>query len=172
MGGLEPSFTAPRLYGRDGEAGFGGRTGSPAGYDLYEIQREASYPFLRRADAASATRSRHSFDARPGESRESVGRWIFIPGGLARAAAIIRRASPADLLVVDEFGRLELEGGGVRAALDEALGVPGRRAIIVVRGELRAAFRAAYPAAGAKAYDVRRPGVEDEITRDFFGETG
>ncbi len=144
-----------------------GRDGSPSGYDLFEIKTEAVRPFLRREDAEAGGRAH---GAEP--DGERVGRWVFVPAGLARAVDIIRSASVRDLLVVDEFGPLELRGGGVRPALDEALLIPGRRALVVVREALREAFLETRPAAGAIVYEAGRPGVGEDLARDFFGESG
>lgn len=152
-GFLSPSRTV--RHGKDEE---------PAGYDLFEIKTEIVRPFLRREGTPDA-----GLTSGGGPGGERIGPWILLPDGLTRAREIIRRASPDDLLVVDEFGPLELQGGGVRVALDEALKTPGRRALVVVREELRGAFLETYGAAGAKTYEARHPGVGEDLTRDLFG---
>jgi len=143
--------------------------------DRAEDRRHALIPFLslngmRTRPPSSLPCSRHSLVARPGESRESAGRWIFVPGGLARAREIIRFSSPDDLLVVDEFGPLEFRGGGVRPAFDEALRAPGRRVLVVVREALWRGFLESYNEFSPKTYDALQPGAEKDLTRDLFGD--
>ncbi len=135
----------------------------PAGYDLFEIKTEAVCPFLRRVPPGTYPLS--SLWA----AGERQGRWVLVPDGLARAAEIIRGAAPDDLLVVDEFGPLELRGGGVRPAFDEALRAPGRRVLVVVREALRGKFLKTYAGFQLATYDALQPGAGEDLTRDLFG---
>jgi nucleoside-triphosphatase THEP1 len=78
-------------------------------------------------------------------------------GALERARSILRDPGPAGLLVVDEVGPLELRGGGLWAALSEAVRRPESTALLVVRdtivGELSAALAPLVPV----VFDVRDP---------------
>ena len=143
-----------------------GKDGEPAGYDLFEIKTEIARPFLRREGLPEARRT-----SREGPDGERIGPWRVLPDGLARAREIIRLAPPDALLVVDEFGPLELRGGGVRREFDEALRAPGRRVLVVVREALRGAFLETYGAADTKIYEAYQPGAGEDLTRDLFGGT-
>ena len=61
--------------------------------------------------------------ARPGEAGTRVGDWMLMPDALARAQAAVSRAakSNCDLILVDKFGPLEGRGGGLHAAIQQAL---------------------------------------------------
>lgn len=104
-------FLSPAVADANGEKG----------YDLVEIGTDRRWPYLRR-------------QGDPGGER--IGPYVFVPGALGRARSIIRDAAPAGLLVVDEVGPFELRGGGLWAALREALMSPGRTLLLVVREEI------------------------------------
>ncbi len=98
-------------------------------------------------------------DLRRGDQRElaelrTAGRgdgpetqdWRFHQVALDWGSAVLQRAAPCDLLVVDELGPLELErGAGWRAALDVLRGRAYRRALVVVRPSLLDRFFAVCP---------------------------
>jgi nucleoside-triphosphatase THEP1 len=88
------------------------------GYDLYELRDEKTQPLLRRT-------------GRPDWPK--VGDFYFVPEGLARAREIIAKSSAADLLVIDELGPVELEGGGLWPALRGILFDDRRRFLVVIR---------------------------------------
>jgi len=89
-----------------------------SGYDIVAVRDGRRLPFLRRTGVAGGT---------------SIGPWRLDPSGLAAAAEIIRHSEPGSLLVVDELGPLELEGGGHWPALAAVLDQPGRRFLFVIR---------------------------------------
>ena len=70
-------------------------------------------------------------------SGQSVGSWLILDHGLGRAAEAIAQAvaNRCDLVVVDEFGPLELGGKGLRVVVDHAVesGVP---ILLIVRETL------------------------------------
>ncbi len=151
---LRRAVAAWRQEGRAVAGFLSERVGTPdetSGYDLVDIGAGAgapAVPLLRREGPPDAQR---------------VGPFVLLAEGLARAEAIIRgaaqtvpspssptargaaqtvpspssptaRSAPAGaLLVVDEFGPLELAGGGFRPALDAAATDANRRILLAVR---------------------------------------
>jgi iron complex transport system ATP-binding protein len=103
--------------------------GETAGYDLRDLRTAARTPLLRRRGDADGPR---------------VGPYVLLPRGLAAAGEIIRRGDPADLLIVDEVGPLELAGGGVWPVLIGELSGRNRPALVVVRESLVDRVRAAF----------------------------
>jgi nucleoside-triphosphatase THEP1 len=80
--------------------------------------------------------------ARPGPGAvQHVGRFGLLAEGLAlgREALHHPQALSADLVVVDEFGPLELRGGGWRDATDRLVAEAAGLILLVVREELVAA---------------------------------
>jgi nucleoside-triphosphatase THEP1 len=96
-----------------------------SGYDLVDVRDGRRLPFLRRAEGAGTA---------------AVGPWRLVDSSLAAAAEIIRTSRPNALLVVDELGPLELEGGGHWPALAAVLDQPGRRFLFVIREACLADF--------------------------------
>ncbi len=65
------------------------------------------------------------------------GRYSFVPSSLAWAGDLLAKATPCDLLVVDELGPLELElGQGLVRALDVLVQGGFSLALVVVRPAL------------------------------------
>lgn len=91
------------------------------GYDLLELKTGRRRPFLRQKGSTAG---------------ERVGPYAFDGRTLARARAIVRRSGPDDVLVVDELGPRELEGGGLWPALESVVQEPRRRVLLVVRESL------------------------------------
>jgi nucleoside-triphosphatase THEP1 len=89
-----------------------------SGYDLVSVRDGRRFPFLRRTGRGGG---------------EKIGPWSADPAGLAAAAEIIRASDPGALLVIDELGPLELEGGGHWPALAAVFDQPGRRFLFVIR---------------------------------------
>lgn len=104
--------------------------GSHAGYDLLPLAEGKATPFLRRG---------------PGPGGPTAGPYHFIPGSLEAALEIIRRAGEGMTLIVDEIGPLELEGGGVGPAVEEALARRKSPTLLVIREGLVEPFQARIP---------------------------
>jgi nucleoside-triphosphatase THEP1 len=69
----------------------------------------------------------------------AMGSWHFHAAGLAWGTLVLRRATPCDLLVIDELGPLELlRGQGWTVGLDLLWAGRYRLALVVVRPELLA----------------------------------
>jgi len=109
------------------------RSGELIGFDALDLRTGRRTPLARRGV----------------EGSQQVGGFAFTAEGLALGAEAISPAATgnAELVIVDEFGPLELRGGGWRSAVDGLIfGFPGVL-VLVVRAEMVAAVRGAYPAA-------------------------
>ena len=81
------------------------------------------------------------------EEKEGI-KWHFDPAILAWGADILRRATPCDLLFIDEIGPLELiQNAGWHIALDVIDQGDYHHAIVVVRPELLSRARKRWPQA-------------------------
>lgn len=112
------------------------------GYDLLVLQTGERVRLLRCL-------------AQPGG--ESVGRFTLDPEGFAAAAEVIVRSRPSDLLILDELGRLELAGRGVRPAVDLLLKDARRNVLAVIREDLLEAYLSLFRAAGGPVSVFRLP---------------
>jgi nucleoside-triphosphatase THEP1 len=144
-GGLQVGgYATPSLWS-------GGRV---EGYDLVDFGAGGRLPFLRR-------------EGRP--SWPKVGPFLLIPQGLRRAVGIIRRAPLTGLLAVDEVGRLELQGGGVRKALDMALAVRTGPTLLVVRETILASLLASLGLPSVPVVDFRMKEAEQMLQNILVG---
>jgi nucleoside-triphosphatase THEP1 len=85
--------------------------------------------------ATGAKRALATADRSPGKVR--WGKYRFVPSTLEWGARALAKATPCDLLVVDELGPLELElGQGLVDALDVLSDGDYSLALVVVRPEL------------------------------------
>jgi len=109
---------APSLY-RDGEL---------CGFDAVDLRSETRAPLAKRNTETGKT-----------------GRFTFLPEGLKLGnAALSATTATADLVIVDEFGPLELDGGLWRENVDSLLASSGALILLVVRRELADAVRHVY----------------------------
>jgi nucleoside-triphosphatase THEP1 len=144
-GGLEVGgYVTPSLWSE----------GRVEGYDLVDLGSGARLPFLRR-------------EGRP--SWPKAGPFFLIPPGLRRAAGIIRRAPRSGLLAVDEVGPLELQGGGVRQALDRALALRTGPTLLVVREAILASLLASLGLPSAPVVDFRMKEAEQMLRNILLG---
>ena len=91
----------------------------------------------------------------PGQ--QHVGEFVFLDDGLALGTEALSppAVSGADLVIVDEFGPLELGGGGWRGATDELLASQAAAAVLlVVRDKLASAVKQLYAAHGPRLIDA------------------
>ncbi|MBN1908925.1 MAG: DUF2478 domain-containing protein [Pirellulales bacterium] len=100
------------------------RNGSLAGYDVLDISSGDRVPFARR----------------DGRGVRRAGRLDFERGGLrlGRKAFGSEAARQASLIVVDEFGPLELDGRGWRPIIEQLFNEAQGVVLLVVREELAA----------------------------------
>ena len=102
--------------------------------------------------------------APPEEIASGAPRWALDDAALEWCAAVLERACPADLLVIDEVGPVELvqrRGAlpGVRCALCGPYGL----AVVVVRPWLVSRFLELFPQPLAEVVDVRHAARLDEV---------
>lgn len=91
------------------------------GYDLYDIQKGISAPFIRKVGE---------------EDWQRIGNYFFIPETLDTAKKIILSSNKTDIRIVDEIGPLELEGRGIWPALATALRSTDPDLICVIRNAI------------------------------------
>lgn len=124
--------------------------GRTEGYDLLEIATGRRRPYLRTAGQ--------------GPDAERIGPYVFVPEALERARTIIREeAGTPGLLIVDEVGPLEMQGGGLWAALHAALAVRTGATLLVVRDGLVAELAGRFEALRPVVFDIRDPDVSDRL---------
>lgn len=133
--GLEVAgvLTPPRLAG-----------GRKVGLDVEDIRtgqrRPLAEPYAEPSDRGRSQRAcRSNAGAIQGPATES---WRFHMDGLTWGTKVLRRATPCDLLVIDELGPLELiQGQGWTVGLDLLRAGRYRLALVIVRPALLPYFR-------------------------------
>lgn len=103
-----------------------------AGFDALDISTGRRCALLRRRQGGAG----------------EAGPFAFNNDGLpaGRAALTCEAAKRADLVVVDEFGPLELGGGGWRGAVDSLAGSAAGMILLVVRDRIAEQARQTYAA--------------------------
>jgi nucleoside-triphosphatase THEP1 len=88
------------------------------GFDVFDVQSKTRVPLARRRDEGD--------------------RFAFAQEGFAFGACVLasQAAQSADLVIVDEFGPLELSGKGWRESVDRLLTLSDALILLVVRQEL------------------------------------
>ena len=122
------------------------RGGVLAGFDVVDLATGRRAALARRGGP-------------PPPGRQHVGAFAFLDDGLAWGAPA--RPPPAgggaDLVIVDEFGPLEMAGRGWRAAVDELIASPAPPAVmLVVRQRLAPAVRQLYAAHRPRVIDAAK----------------
>ncbi|MFO7733661.1 MAG: nucleoside-triphosphatase [Candidatus Aminicenantes bacterium] len=125
-------------------------------YDLLDLKEGRCLPFLRRTGEPDA---------------ERTGPFFFVARTLDLARAIIYKAAPGELLVVDEVGPLELEGRGLWPVLRKVIFRPEQRSILVAREEILERFVASLRPSVPLIFDVRDPNVRKLMDGSLFGTT-
>lgn len=128
--------------------------GRHIGYDLRLLGGEKTVPFIRRS-------------GEPGW--EKVGPFYLIPEALARARRLIRESRERDLLIVDEVGPLEIDGGGLWSALQTALAGASRRCLLVVRDSCLEALRAKLGDRPAAVFRPADPAARASLLLEITG---
>jgi len=109
---------------------------------------------------------RTSLAGRGQVGREMTGKFAFNASGLAlgRAALTSPTAMTADLVVVDEFGPLELKGDGWRTPVDRLVARAAGVLLLVVRSALAESVGALYNIPTKRVIDARRvPAAIDAV---------
>jgi nucleoside-triphosphatase THEP1 len=123
------------------------RDGVLAGFDVVNVATGLRMPLARRTPKPSG----------------DTGRFAFCPGGLrfGNAALGSTQTRSAALVIVDEFGPLELRGKGWRGAVDRLVsGFPGTL-LVVVREELAGEVAGIYAKRGPRRISATQPGAVD-----------
>jgi nucleoside-triphosphatase THEP1 len=142
---------AAKLAHAAGQRGF-----RVAGLLAPSIYREGRLTGFDAVDLQSGTRV--PLAVRQG-SRGDVGSFHFLEEGLrlGRGALDVVATEGADLVVVDEFGPLELASNGWRAAVDALVKADRAPLLIVVRRELADAVQEAYAGVAGRILDSADP---------------
>jgi nucleoside-triphosphatase THEP1 len=127
---------APSLY----------RDGRLIGFDALDLRNEKRAPLA-------------GLQSNPGES----GRFAFATDGLklGNAALSEEATKSADLIIVDEFGPLELNGDGWRKDVDSLLASSDAVILLVVRRELAGEVRQLYADTPYRELAATEPGSID-----------
>lgn len=138
------------------------RDGHLVGFDALDLASEARAPLAVRRDD-------------PGD----VGSFHFVEEGLILGSHALDVAATegVDLVVVDEFGPLELASRGWRRAVDSLVYAGRTPLLIVVRRELAGAVQEVYADVPSRVLDATAPESAHEVIcmlRDnrAAGETG
>jgi len=126
------------------------------GYDLYDLKKEKTIPFIR-------------MNGKTGWQR--VGAFFFIPQSLEKAKEIILKSKSTNILVVDEIGPLELSGEGLWPALKKIISDPSRLILFVVRDNCLDRVLSLLGRGEIRIFDVKKKGVMDEILRALETES-
>jgi nucleoside-triphosphatase THEP1 len=121
------------------------------GFDVVDVATGARLPLARRAE----------------QPDKGVGRFAFLAEGLRFGKAALDRAlaSRAHLVVVDEFGPLELQGKGWRHAVDQLLSTCGDTLLLVVREELIGDVKRLYAPQRLRVVAATEPDAIDQVLR-------
>ena len=103
--------------------------GELLGFDVLDVQSQKRIPLARRNKDESTT-----------------GFFNFLTDGLKFGNAVLSSETikSADLIIIDEFGPLELKGDGWRRNIDSLLSSSNAFMLIIIRQELTETFRQLY----------------------------
>jgi len=123
--------------------------GKLVGFDVVDLASGRRAPLARIGEA--------------GTSRS--GRFTFSETGLSLGAGALdlQAAGDADLVIVDEFGPLELRGGGWRGLVDALVAAARGVIVLVVRDALLYEVSRLYEAAGPRAVAATDPGAIESV---------
>lgn len=91
------------------------------GYDIMDIRSREKEIFLR---------------ADPERGTEKIGRYSICPAGMQMGKQVLCDQNPGQVTVIDEIGKMELEGRGWAPCLQQLFKNPGNIIIITVRDSL------------------------------------
>jgi nucleoside-triphosphatase len=131
---------APSLY-RDGEL---------IGFDALDLRNKTRMPLARLSTKAGR-----------------IGRFEFLQDGLklGNAALNAKAIKSADLIVIDEFGPLELNGQGWRKNIDSLIASSNALILLVVRQELAESVRRLYAGLPSRRLDATEQKSVDKVIR-------
>jgi len=99
------------------------------GYNLVEIGTGEEYPFIR-------------LEGNPDYPR--MGIFYFIPAGIEEGCRILESSLDSGILVIDEAGPLELDGGGIDSILKDIMAYYDGKLVITIRDHLVGQFIETY----------------------------
>ncbi|HUS48373.1 MAG TPA: nucleoside-triphosphatase [Phycisphaerae bacterium] len=119
------------------------------GFDVVDLRTSRREPLARLEESGERT----------------VGPFRFTAEGLALGAGSLSAAATrgADLVVVDEFGPLELGGGGWRAPVDALVREHAGVIVLVVREGLADRVRSLYASSAARTIRAADPGAPEFV---------
>ena len=122
--------------------------GTLLGFDVVDLRHKNYTPFARRKTNGVET-----------------GSFTFIADGLklGNNALCVGNNETADLVIVDEFGSLELNGGGWRKSVDSLMAFSNVLKLLVVRQELADAVRQLYIDIPCVKLAANKPESIDEV---------
>jgi nucleoside-triphosphatase THEP1 len=126
---------APSVY-HDGEL---------HGFDVIDLQNETRVPLARR--------------------KAEAGRFEFLQNGLkvGNAALSTEATKSAELIVIDEFGPLEMNGRGWRKSVESLISSNNALILLVVRQELAESVRRLYADLPCCKLNAAEPKSVDEV---------
>ena len=129
---------APSLY----------RDGRLMGFDVLDLRDGTSVPLARRETSADVTAS-----------------FTFTDEGLRLGNTALSKGATesADLIVVDEFGPMELSGRGWRSSVESLLSSDDLTVLLVVRRELVDAVRGVYADFRCRSVDAGEPAACEKV---------
>ncbi len=124
------------------------RNGKLVGYDILDLQNKIRASLAQRRTDGSKTE-----------------RFTFIADGLklGRDALSPAATESADIIIIDEFGPLELRGDGWRRNVDSLLVLSNALILLVVRRELAQRVKKLYAAAPSRILSAGEPESIDKI---------
>ena len=116
--------------------------GELVGFDVLDIQNQKQIPLARR-----------------NKGKNSTGSFNFIADGLKFGHTALSKETTkiADLIIIDEFGLLELRGNGWRSNVDTLLSQRNNMILLVVRQELTKMVRWLYKGRFYKELSANEP---------------
>ncbi len=106
-------------------------------YRVFEGEQLIGYDLQIIGEDERTTLSR-----KRGTGLEKIGPFIFLDDTLARGRRVLKASATAEAVVIDEFGPLELSGGGWSEEVKWLLQKSDAIVILVVRGQLLEQVRA------------------------------
>jgi len=122
--------------------------GENLGYNLLNIKTQIAQPFLRRQGE---------------EHWEKIGRFFFVPSGLAEAKRILSLRRPHTWLFVDELGPFELSGKGIWPIFNKSLVRNPQKTICVIREEILESFLPKLTFTDPEVFVVESPAVYSHL---------
>lgn len=131
------------------------REGSgPVEYDFLDLKDGRRLPFLRRTGEPDG---------------ERIGPFHFVRQTLEIARSLILGSDPAEVLIVDEVGPLELAHAGLWPALREVIFKPERKTLLVAREEILEDLYRLLGTTMPLSVDVSDPNAQRLLDQSLFG---